>query len=128
MSKIKEDIMDFYKNKVCCSCGSENNILCVYKNDLYNNIYKLDFNNQTIDDFMSLCKNCYNQKEKAFSQTLETGKRYGATNIPRMKPFEIDYVYGNENFDKNDINTLVGTFWYDPVKFNEKIYEKLKSK
>ena len=49
----------------------------------------------------------------------ETGIRYGATNIPILKMFGIDYIHGDTSYDINDPNTMVGTYWYDPVKFME---------
>jgi hypothetical protein len=61
-------------------------------------------------------------------KTLETNKRYGATNIPSMKVFGIDFISGDEKFDKKDINAMNGTYWYDPIEFNKKILEIIKNK
>ena len=55
----------------------------------------------------------------------ETGKRYGATNIPMLKVFGIDFIEGDETYDPKDINAMVGTFWYDPIEFMKKIKEKV---
>jgi len=58
---------------------------------------------------------------------MKTGKRYGATNIPSLSVFGIDFIEGDETFDKDNINAMVGTFWHDPVKFMEYIKITLKS-
>ena len=58
---------------------------------------------------------------------MKTGKRYGATNIPHLSVFGIDFIEGDETFDKDNINAMVGTYWHDPVKFMEYINITLKS-
>ena len=47
----------------------------------------------------------------------ETGKRYGATNIPQFKFKGIDFIRGDETFDPEDPNAMIGTYWYDPIEF-----------
>ncbi len=54
-------------------------------------------------------------------KTLETNKRYGATNIPMFKHFGIDFTKGNETFDKKNPKAMIGTYWYDPVDFMKKL-------
>lgn len=54
-------------------------------------------------------------------ETLKSKKRYGATNIPLLSGFGIDFVEGDENYNPNDINAMKGTFWYDPVAFMKKL-------
>ena len=52
-------------------------------------------------------------------------KRYPATKIRSLKILNIKYVNGDKTYDENDPNTMVGTYWYDPIKFIEdalKIY------
>ena len=41
-----------------------------------------------------------------------------------MKPFGVDFTIGDANFDISDINAMVGTYWYDPVDFNQRIAKK----
>ena len=57
----------------------------------------------------------------------KTGIRYSATNIPKMKIFNIDYTCGNSMYDTNDINTLIGTYWYDPIDFLKNILHVYKN-
>jgi hypothetical protein len=53
----------------------------------------------------------------------ETGIRYPATNIPQLS-FNIDYTYGDSTYDIKNCNTLIGTYWYDPVDFMKKLIKK----
>lgn len=123
---ISKKIINHYKKIPCCVCGSNSDLVCDHKNDLYNNPRVLNINTQIIEDFQSLCNHCNLQKRQVSKKTLETCKRYSATNIPSMKIFGIDFINGNENFDKKDINAMIGTYWYDPIEFNKKIFEIIK--
>jgi hypothetical protein len=53
---------------------------------------------------------------------LKSGKRYGATNIPSLSVFGVDFIQGDETFDINDPNAMVGTYWYDPIAFIKEIF------
>ena len=55
--------------------------------------------------------------------TRATGKRYSACNIPMLVAFGIDFIEGDESFDPSDVNAMVGTYWYDPVRFMEYVKE-----
>ena len=118
--KIRTDIKNYYKTQPCVICGSKLNIICCYKNNLNN----LNMSIQTINDFHSLCNNHYLEKCKITNNTIKTNIRFGATNIPSLKIFNIDFISGDETFDKNDPNALVGTYWYDPVEFMNYIYKQ----
>ena len=52
--------------------------------------------------------------------------RYPATKIPSLKMFGIDYIQGNETYDIKDPNTMVGTYWYDPIKFCQGLKKLIK--
>jgi len=119
---IRQDIHKFYKeNGRCIVCGSNSDLVTDHKNDLYNDPRVLDSKTQTKDDFQCLCNHCNLQKSAVEQKTRVSGKRYGATNIPMLTGYGIDFISGDETYDKNDINAMVGTFWYDPVEFMEKI-------
>jgi hypothetical protein len=122
---IRKDIKNYYKKLPCCACGSTYDLVCDHKNDLYNDKRVLNINTQTFNDFQSLCIHCNLQKRQVLKKTKETNKRYKATNIPSLKIFGIDFIYGNEKFNYNDPNAMVGTYWYDPIEFMKKIKEKL---
>ena len=81
----------------------------------------LDLKTQKLCDFQALCEHCNLQKRAVIKKTKETGKRYGATNIPSLKPHGIDFIVGDEKFDISDPDAMVGTYWYDPVYFNEQL-------
>lgn len=118
---IREDIKEYYEKQLCVVCGSGINIECCHKNDLYNDNRVLNIETQTLDDFHSLCVNHKIEKHKITQQTIKTNKRFSAKNIPSLKIFNIDFITGDEIFDKNNPNALVGTYWYDPVEFLKKI-------
>jgi hypothetical protein len=51
----------------------------------------------------------------------ETGKRPSALQHPLFQHLGIDFIHGDENFDINDPDTLVGTLWYDFLYFIKNI-------
>ena len=59
-------------------------------------------------------------KTSSFKKTKQTGKR-GATTIPSLAIFGVDFVEGDETFDETNIVAMVGTYWYDPVDFMKKL-------
>lgn len=125
---IRDDIHKYHKSQgFCVVCGSQSYLVTDHKNDLYNDARVLDKKTQTKEDFQCLCNHCNLQKRQILKKTMETGKRYGATNIPSLSGFGIDFIEGDETFDKNNVNAMVGTYWYDPVKFMDYIKTTLKS-
>lgn len=124
---IRKDIENYHKKMGCVVCGSKSDLVTDHKNDLYNDIRVLEAKTQTIDDFQCLCNHCNLQKRQVAKKTKQTNKRYGATNIPGLRIFGVDFISGDEAFDKNDINALKGTYWYDVISFNKFIHNSLKS-
>jgi hypothetical protein len=118
---IRKDIKEYYRKQPCCACGRTSELVCDHKNDLYNDTRVLNTKTQTLEDFQSLCNSCNLLKRQVAKDTIRTGKRYPAGNIPAMKVFGIDFTVGDETFDINDINAMVGTYWNDPIDFNKKI-------
>ena len=114
---IRDDISKYHKKNGCVVCGSMSDLVADHKNDLYNDPRVLDTKTQTIDDFQCLCNHCNLQKRQIAKKTLETGERYGATNIPSLAIFGIDFIEGDKTFNKDDKNAMIGTYWYDPIKF-----------
>lgn len=122
---IRPDIDKHHKAMGCVVCGSRSDLVTDHKNDLYNDLRVLDAKTQTIDDFQCLCNHCNLQKRQISKKTKEIGKRIGATTIPSLAIFGIDFVEGDESIDESDVNAMVGTYWYDPVEFMKKIKEKI---
>ena len=56
----------------------------------------------------------------------ELGKRIGATAIPSLAIFGVDFVEGDETLDETDVNAMMGTYWYDPVVFMKQIMLNIK--
>lgn len=120
---IREDIRDFHLKTGCVVCGSNSELRVDHKNDLYNDPRVLSSKTQNKEDFQCLCNHCNLQKRQVCKIMKETGIRYKATNIPQLSIFGIDYIDGGEIFDIKDPKTLVGTYWYDPITFMEKLRE-----
>lgn len=125
---IRDDIHKIIKSKPCVVCGSKSHLVTDHKNDLYNDLRVLNSKTQIVDDFQCLCNHCNLQKRQISKQTKIEKKRYGATNIPHLAMFNIDFISGDETFDPNDPNAMVGTYWYDPVAFMEHIKQTMMSK
>tara|TARA_B100001063_G_scaffold82841_1_gene77247 strand:- start:2169 stop:2780 length:612 start_codon:yes stop_codon:yes gene_type:complete len=121
---IRKDIHTFHKKMGCVVCGSHSDLVTDHKNDLYNDPRVLCQDTQTIDDFQCLCNHCNLQKRQVSKKTKQTGKRIGATTIPSLAIFGVDFVEGDETFDETNINAMVGTYWYDPVDFMKKLIKK----
>jgi len=105
----------------CVNCGTHSELCIDHKNDLYNDEKVLNVNTQQVSDFQYLCNHCNIVKREVCQKTKKTGKRYGATNIKKLKCFNIDFILGDETLDLTNPNAMVGTYWYDPVAFMEHI-------
>lgn len=114
---IRSDIREILKRLPCVHCGTTHGIEIDHKNGLYNDPRVLNIETQNVDDFQPLCKHCNCQKRQTYAEMKKTGIRYPATRIPAIGQFDIDYIKGNSNFDLNDPNTMIGTYWYDPIAF-----------
>ena len=122
---IRKDIREHHLKTGCVACGTTSNLIVDHKNDLYNDERVLIAETQTIDDFQCLCNACNLIKRQVIKKTKETGVRYGATNIPMLKIFGVDFTQGDETFDPADIEAMVGTYWYDPIAFMAYIKKNL---
>ena len=118
---IRKDIKTYYKKYPCVICAKTSELICDHKNDLYNNPRVLNTKTQSLDDFQSLCNSCNLRKRAISILTRKTCIRYGATNLPHMKPFGIDYVGGDDTLNFKDPDALIGTYYYDPIVFNTKL-------
>jgi hypothetical protein len=120
---VRSDIKNYYKDSRCVSCGNSDTEID-HKNGLYNDPRVLNMETQSPSDFQALCRHCNQQKRQSIRMTRETGVRYKATNIPMLTPFGVDYVEGGEAYDESDPNAMVGTYWYDPIEFLQKMIFK----
>jgi hypothetical protein len=123
---IRDDIRKAICSKPCVVCVTSKTV-CDHKNDLYNDPRVLNTATQVLDDFQPLCNHCNLQKRQVVKETRATGKRYSAKNIPIVALFDIDFISGTEEYDSDDPNAMVGTFWYDPVAFMSEIKRRLSS-
>ena len=112
---IRGDIKRHYRQISCVVCGSYSSLVCDHKNDLYNDPRVLNSQTQTLDDFQSLCNACNLRKRAVNRRTRETGLRQPPP--PSIRVLGIDFTRGDENYDPDDINAMVGTYWYDPLAF-----------
>jgi hypothetical protein len=123
---IRSDIKIHFKNKCCVVCGNSKTEID-HKNGLYNNPRVNKTETQTIDDFQALCKHCNDQKRQTYVWQKKHNKRYPATEIPMFLYFGIQYTEGDESFDPHDPNAMIGTYWYDPIDFQKKLVNLVKS-
>lgn len=114
---IRKDIRNFYRKQPCVNCGTTCNLEVDHKNGLYNDKRVLNTKTQTIDDFQSLCRHCNLVKRQALKKAVKTGIRPSALDIPKNKAYGVSYTTGDETFNVNDINAMLGTYWYDPIAF-----------
>ena len=117
-SPIRSDIKKYYKKFPCITCGTKKTI-CDHKNDLYNDPRVLCLKTQKLEDFQPLCNNCNLRKRAVSIKTRKENKRQPPP--PNIRCLGIDYISGNETFDSNDPNTMVGTYWYDPLYFVQEV-------
>jgi hypothetical protein len=109
---IREDIKEYYKIQACVVCGSNSNLICDHKNDLYDDTRVLDRKTQKLEDFQSLCTHCNLQKRQVCKKEKETKTIYQAKNIPMMSVF-----------NPPDVTKKEDSYWYDPVVYCKKIKE-----
>jgi hypothetical protein len=119
---INKNIIKLITSKSCIICGSNTEIICDHKNDLYNDNRVLNINTQNINDFQPLCNHCNLQKRQICKDEIKNNKLYSAKNIERYKQYLVEFGWEKKAFDLNDINCKVDTYWYDPIEFERKIY------
>jgi hypothetical protein len=124
---IRDDIRAELGARRCVVCGSTSSIVIDHKNDLYNDPRVLSSRTQTIDDFQPLCNHCNLQKRQTSVEARETKRRYPATRIASVAVFGIDFTRGDETYDPQDPNAMIGTYWYDPVAFMQTVKNKLSN-
>ncbi len=119
---IRNDIIKHWKKFPCLLCGTKKTI-CDHKNDLYNDPRVLNTQTQTKEDFQPLCNNCNLRKRAVSLKTVKDKKRQPPP--PNIRLLGIDFIKGDENYDPNDINAMVGTYWYDTEAFMNEVRNKL---
>jgi hypothetical protein len=123
---ISDEIGACYRGKkcVCVKCGAKKTV-CDHKNDLYNDKRVLCIATQTKDDFQSLCNGCNLRKRAVNLKTKKEKKRQPPP--PDIMVFGIAFTVGDETYDPEDINAMVGTYWYDPIAFMKEIKRRIES-
>lgn len=109
---IRQDIVDYYKNKPCAILDIKTNLECDHKDGLKDDWRLNNRNEQQLIDFQSLSKTANDAKRSHCKKCKDTGKRYDAKRLG----YKVSYLYGDENTRNCD-----GCYWYDPKKFNEVI-------
>jgi len=106
------------KKKLCLHCNKKG---CIpdHKNDLYNDLRVHNTKTQKLTDFQPLCNGCNIIKSRTFVKTEKEGKRQPA-------PFQLTscglppFIKGDEKFDPDSIQGMVGTYWYDVAEYQQK--------
>ena len=120
---IRNNIKRHYRQIPCVTCGSHSSLVCDHKNDLYNDPRVLNSQTQTLDDFQSLCNACNLRKRAVNRKTRESGLRQPPP--PSIRVLGIDFTEGNETFNPDNINAMIGTYWYDPIAFMTEVRNRL---
>ena len=118
---IKKEIDIVIKQNSCVSCGSNSDIICDHKNDLYNDEKVLDIHTQELSDFQPLCNHCNLQKRQICKDEVKNNRIYSAKNLQKYKIFHYEFPWEKKAFATDDITTKLDTYWYDPIEFNKKI-------
>jgi hypothetical protein len=119
---IKQSIKDIIVKKKCVHCAKSQNIVCDHKNDLYNDKRVLNVHTQRESDFQPLCNACNLQKRSDCEREKATGKLIPAKVLyPKLCEFNVDFLWEQKEFNINDPNCKVDTYWYDPLEFMRKI-------
>ena len=123
---ISNNIKKFIKKQSCVICGSNSDIICDHKNDMYNDERVLNITTQKIEDFQALCNHCNLQKRQIYKIEQTNQKLYSAKNIAIYKSYPFEFPWEKKSFDKKDIINKIDTYWYDPIEFNNKIFQYIK--
>jgi len=120
---ISKDISNKIKESCCVICSSDFDIICDYKNDLYNDERVLNIETQTLEDFQALCEGHYIHKLQICKKEIETQKIYSIKNIPQFRMlYNFEIPWEKKIFDINNKLTKLDTYWYDPIEFHRKCY------
>jgi len=123
---IRPDIRRHYKLLPCVKCGTRNTV-CDHKNDLYNDDRVLNTTTQTLDDFQPLCNNC-NLRKRAIALKRDKEKKRQPPTLDILSiNGGIKFTSGDENYNPNDPNALIGTYWYDPIQFGKDCLDKIQN-
>lgn len=125
---IRKDIGDEVRKRYCVVCGSRSDVICDHKNDLYNDDRVLNTKTQNIDDFQALCNHCNLQKRQVCKDERKNNVLFSAKSIPQFSRLKFDFPWEKKEFDLTDINCKVGTYWYDPLAFMDRIQEMIETK
>ena len=106
----------------CVVCGSNSDVICDHKNDLYNDERVLNSTTQVLGDFQPLCNHCNLQKRQICKEEEQNQRIYSAKNIQRYKKYRFDFPWEKKVFDRTDIYCKNDTYWFDPVEFENKIF------
>lgn len=123
---IRPNIKRHYKRLPCVKCGTRNTV-CDHKNDLYNDPRVLNTTTQTLDDFQPLCNNCNLRKRAVALKRDKEKKRQPPTLDILSINGGIKFTSSDENYDPNDPNALIGTYWYDPIQFGKDCLDKIQN-
>jgi hypothetical protein len=119
---IRRDIHKYITGLSCIVCGT-NNTICDHKNDLYNDERVLKLDTQLISDFQPLCNHCNLQKRQICKMEIKMNRLFTAKSIAIYKVYPFEFPWEKKVFDINDIDCKRGTYWFDPIEFNDNIYK-----
>ena len=107
--------------RCCDSCGSQDNLQCDHKNDLYNDPRMFNMAEQTEADVQTLCGKCNSSKARSKQKMLAENKRQPPPfNRYREGVYGVKYTEGTDALDLTDPNWYKGTYWGDCLDYIKK--------
>lgn len=119
---IRHDIRAVMRRQPCVVCGTSTDVLPDHKNDIYNDPRVLSLATQTIDDFQTLCRHCNLRKREIAKKEAAEQKIFSAKNMPQFQHYTFPFPWEACHYDTTDPMCKQGSFWYDPVEFNRKVF------
>ena len=87
-------------------------------------VHSLRENKET--DFQALCNACNLKKRQVSKDERKDKKLHSAKSMPQYAIYPFPFPWELKAFDEKDINTKKDTYWYDPIEFNKKIYNRIR--
>ena len=124
--RIKNIVKSYYDNKCVITNKKYSNLQIDHRVPVKRRKIDLDFNKMSnteiIKYFMPISAHMNSLKKSKCEKCIRTGKRQSSAD-------DVKFWYkGNENYD-NSLNVqkaCEGCFWFDPIKWREELYERIK--
>lgn len=122
-NNIRNNLLKKYSN--CLHCGNHKDLCIDHKNDMYNDPQVLNSTTQKETDFQVICNKCNKDlKHQANEKEKKTGKLYSVKNLNlaifKNDNFDYPWEKGLTEYNEQDKNCKMYTYWYDIEEFCRK--------